>query len=43
VIWDDEEDTFLFKRVAYDVEAVQERILALGIPSRHATRLSQGI
>ena len=43
VIWDDEEDTFLFKRVAYDVEAVQERILALGIPSRHASRLNQGI
>jgi diadenosine tetraphosphatase ApaH/serine/threonine PP2A family protein phosphatase len=43
VIWDDEEDTWLFKRVAYDVESVQQRILALGIPSRHASRLSQGI
>ena len=43
VIWDDAEDTWLFRRVAYDVEAVQHRILALGIPSRHASRLSQGI
>ena len=43
VIWDDQEDTWLFRRVAYDVESVQQRILALGIPSRHASRLSQGI
>jgi len=43
VIWDDQDDTWLFKRVAYDVESVQKRILELGIPSRHATRLSQGI
>ena len=43
VIWDDAEDTWLFRRVAYDVEAVQHRILKLGIPSRHASRLSQGI
>ena len=43
VIWDDEEDTWLFKRVAYDVESVQARITALGIPSRHASRLSQGV
>lgn len=43
VIWDDQEDTWLFRRVAYDVESVQKRILALGIPSRHASRLSQGI
>lgn len=43
VIWDDQDDTWLFKRVAYDIESVQKRILELGIPSRHATRLSQGI
>jgi diadenosine tetraphosphatase ApaH/serine/threonine PP2A family protein phosphatase len=43
VIWDDQENTWLFKRVAYDVESVQKLILALGIPSRHASRLSQGI
>lgn len=42
VIWDDEDDTWLFRRAAYDVESVQARILALGIPSRHASRLSQG-
>ena len=39
VIWDDEENTFLFKRVVYDVEAVVERIMQTGIPKRQATRL----
>ncbi len=43
VIWDDEEGTWLFKRVEYDVESVKQRILGLGIPSRHASRLSQGV
>jgi len=39
VIWDDEEDTYLFKRVPYDIESVVERILHSGIPKRQATRL----
>lgn len=39
VIWDDEERTFLFRRVTYDVESVAERILISGIPKRNATRL----
>jgi len=43
VIWDNQDDTWLYRRVAYDVESVQERILALGIPARHASRLRQGI
>lgn len=42
VIWDDEEDTFLFKRIEYDVQAVVERILQTGIPKRQATRLWTG-
>lgn len=43
VVWDDQEETWLFRRVAYDVESVQARILSLGIPSRNASRLSQGV
>lgn len=39
VIWDEEEDTFLFRRVPYDIESVAERILRSGIPKRQATRL----
>jgi predicted phosphodiesterase len=39
VIWDDEEGTFLFKRVSYDIEAVTRRILQTGIPKRQASRL----
>ncbi|MFZ3069514.1 MAG: metallophosphoesterase family protein [Anaerolineaceae bacterium] len=43
VIWDDEESIWHFHRVEYDIFSVQKRILELGIPSRHAIRLSQGI
>lgn len=43
VIWDDEENSWHFKRVTYDVESVQARIMALGIPPRHASRLTQGV
>lgn len=39
VIWDDEEETWAFKRVAYEIESVQDRIMALGIPPRQAARL----
>ena len=42
VIWDDEEETWGFYRIAYDIEAVQDRIVALGIPPRQAVRLSNG-
>lgn len=42
VIWDDEEGTFLFKRVVYEIESVAEQIMRLGIPKRQATRLFTG-
>lgn len=43
VIWDDEEEIWSYHRAAYDFKPVQERILQLGIPSRHAYRLAEGI
>ena len=43
VIFDDEEATWQFRRVAYDYRPVQERIHALGIPARHADRLAKGL
>ncbi len=43
VIYDDQEKSWLFQRVNYEIEPVQERILALGIPERHARRLKQGL
>jgi len=43
VIWDDEEEIWSYHRAAYDYKPVQERILQLGIPSRHAYRLAEGI
>ncbi len=42
VIWDDEDETFLFKRINYDIEAVAERIIQSGIPKRQASRLLSG-
>ena len=42
VIYDDEENTWGFYRVPYDIEPVQDRIMALGIPARQATRLWTG-
>lgn len=42
VIWDDEEETFLFKRINYDIEPVAERIIQLGIPKQQAGRLWLG-
>ncbi len=41
-IWDTEERAWEWRRVAYDVAAVQERILALGLPPFHAYRLGMG-
>lgn len=42
VIWDEEEGTFLFQRVGYDIDAVTTRIKQLGIPKRQALRLKTG-
>jgi diadenosine tetraphosphatase ApaH/serine/threonine PP2A family protein phosphatase len=43
VLWDSEEDIWTYHRVNYDVTPVQEKILALGIPSIHAMRLAYGM
>ncbi|MBG0788702.1 MAG: metallophosphoesterase family protein [Anaerolineaceae bacterium] len=43
MIYDDAEELpWIYRRIPYDVEAVQERILAAGLPVRHAARLSEG-
>ena len=42
VIWDDEEQTWGFYRVEYDITGVQDRIMKLGIHTRQATRLRTG-
>jgi predicted phosphodiesterase len=42
VIYDDELDQWVFKRVAYDIGQVRDRILAAGLPKRHAARLEEG-
>ena len=42
LIYDDEENHWIHHRVSYDVEKVQKRILAAGLPSQHAYRLSKG-
>lgn len=42
MIYDDEDDTWTYHRVPYNVEAVQKRILAAGLPIRHAARLAEG-
>jgi predicted phosphodiesterase len=42
LIYDDEDESWTFRRVAYDVTQVQERILAAGLPKRHAYRLEEG-
>ncbi len=41
-IYDPGEDTWEFCRAAYDIPAVQQRILAAGLPPRHAIRLGEG-
>jgi len=43
VLWNSEEDIWTYHRVNYDVAPVQEKILALGIPSIHAMRLAYGM
>jgi diadenosine tetraphosphatase ApaH/serine/threonine PP2A family protein phosphatase len=43
LVYDDQEELpWVYHRVAYDIEQVQMRILAAGLPQRHASRLSEG-
>lgn len=42
MIYDDQEDSWVYHRVKYDVEKVQQRIFSVGLPRRHATRLAEG-
>lgn len=42
LIYDDEAGEWTYHRVDYDIEKVQERILAAGLPPRHASRLTEG-
>ncbi|HCU56701.1 MAG TPA: metallophosphoesterase [Anaerolineaceae bacterium] len=39
---DEQEVPWLYRRVAYDIEGVQKRILAAGLPLRNAARLAEG-
>ena len=41
-IFDPEEKTWELRRVAYDIEQVQNRIKKSGLPWRHAMRLAEG-
>jgi predicted phosphodiesterase len=43
VVFDPEAATLAFRRVAYDIAAVQSRMLAAHLPSRLATRLDSGM
>ena len=43
LLYDDEKEApWLNRRVSYDIEAVQQRILAAGLPLRNASRLTEG-
>jgi len=42
IIYDDETDLWTHHRVPYNITEVQERILAEGLPERHAMRLEVG-
>jgi diadenosine tetraphosphatase ApaH/serine/threonine PP2A family protein phosphatase len=41
-IYDTEENSWQIHRVEYDIPSVQQRILAAGLPERHALRLTEG-
>ncbi|MDH5506909.1 MAG: metallophosphatase family protein [Anaerolineae bacterium] len=41
-IFDTEENTWDYRRIEYDIPAVQERMLAAGLPERHISRLEAG-
>lgn len=43
VIYDDIENTWQFRRVIYDISAVQERMRTLHLPSKHIERLERGV
>jgi len=42
IIFDDETEEWIYKRVNYDIEEVQKQIIAAGLPQRHASRLTVG-
>ncbi len=42
ILYDDETNQWNYRRISYDYEKVQKRILTAGLPSQHAYRLSQG-
>ena len=41
-LYDDESQKYRLKRVAYDIQTVQEKILRAGLPPYLARRLSSG-
>ncbi len=41
-VWDDEQRTIAFRRVEYDIQAAQKRILDAGLPEHLAIRLAFG-
>jgi diadenosine tetraphosphatase ApaH/serine/threonine PP2A family protein phosphatase len=41
-IYDTAESTWEYRRVAYDIPSVQERMANAGLPERHIQRLSTG-
>lgn len=41
-IYDDQQQTWMQCRVAYDLQSVTQRILTAGLPARHAARLEEG-
>jgi diadenosine tetraphosphatase ApaH/serine/threonine PP2A family protein phosphatase len=41
-IYDSEENTWTYQRVAYDIEDVQARMIEAGLPERHIIRLTGG-
>jgi len=42
VIFDDESDTWDYRRVEYDFQSVQQRMHAANLPERHIARLAEG-
>jgi diadenosine tetraphosphatase ApaH/serine/threonine PP2A family protein phosphatase len=42
MVYDDEQNLWVHRRVDYDIHEVQKRIRAAGLPLRHADRLSEG-
>jgi diadenosine tetraphosphatase ApaH/serine/threonine PP2A family protein phosphatase len=41
-IYEIEENTWRLHRVEYDIESVQKRIREVGMPEKHASRLTEG-